>query len=490
MRWPTLYFRVAQSQEHPSTHLQKDAAAHQKSREEKTVVEEEHLLDEQKRRETSRAAARTDSERQERAAGERARKSAVDEAHLLSEQDAARIQTTYSLALPSPQEVDTIVPAAVNKFQADSGGRRTCVVTDCDFSGSEITSLSLDSPVFPWVAIRKVLRAPSSVTNKALKRCYDLSTVDPRFAELAKNPKALVKPPMFAIADGFGIGEADVFTNATWLALAQLRGKIDVNYGGAGSVIRSHNLHWDNSEGTAISAVPVGIAQLGSFHVILAGPFTSAQEIALKKRYSVSSQQIITLIDFLKSNNPLYAKVPVNNVLLQALMSQANDAVALQITTRVNDVDLIDRARASTEVDTRVVMTRPYANDIEVLEDGVGALGRAENDTDAAPSQPQLEMEDDLDLGQAFDTDNERHDKDNNATTAPAASLAHPAFSASRSGTDGESTVVLRRSPVFLEKRDKSFLEKLYPHLLPFGRGGLPEQRENRIRLLGNVRGV
>ena len=93
--------------------------------------------------------------------------------------------------MPSPSELDAIIDEAVKKFQVDSDGRRTCLITDRTYWGSEITTLSLDSPVFPWRGMQAVLQTPPDVTNGVLRLYYDLSAVDARFAGLILSPRGL-----------------------------------------------------------------------------------------------------------------------------------------------------------------------------------------------------------------------------------------------------------------------------------------------------------
>ena len=198
-------------------------------------------------------------------------------------------------------------------------------------------------------------------------------------------------------------------------------------------------------------------------------------------------------------------------MLLARLEGQSDDAIAQQITTRVDDADLVHQARDRTvdvardgveendaatmaidetsiqQIDTRVVMTRPHANDLEVMEDGLRALHagtiepsdldgaaddllaglRVENSHDDALAlrdvlheiAADLEWDDDseeLDCGDASLEGADRGDADT-TTTAPAPNPDPATISSVRAVPDADSGVVLRRSPVFLEKKDKRF---------------------------------
>ena len=110
--------------------LDNDAAAHRDARAAESMEERQAILEEQRRRDARRLAMRTESQRQERAEDERARRVASRDAGLLPHEDAARMQATYTLSLPSQEEMDQIVDDAVKRFRADSDGRRTYIVTD------------------------------------------------------------------------------------------------------------------------------------------------------------------------------------------------------------------------------------------------------------------------------------------------------------------------------------------------------------------------
>ena len=108
-------------------------------------------------------------------------------------------------------------------------------------------------------------------------------------------------------------------------ALAQLRGKIDVHYGGADFRIRTVT----GCIGTTQKAPPFlpflpVLPRRARFM-----PFSLDLSPLLKKRCPVNGAAVARLIRFLKSNDPLYADVPVDDALLARLgdIGQPHDAV-------------------------------------------------------------------------------------------------------------------------------------------------------------------
>jgi hypothetical protein len=97
------------------------------------------------------------------------------------------------------------------------------------------------------------------------------------------------------------------------VALAQLRGAINVIHGGPKNELKSHILVWDNRNACFAEACP---SMLGtdSFEVILAGKFTPAQDLALRQRHRCDPNVSHKMLIFLRAINPLYEKVPATAV--------------------------------------------------------------------------------------------------------------------------------------------------------------------------------
>ena len=105
-----------------------------------------------------------------------------------------------------------------------------------------------------------------------------------------------VHPPRFAIAECFvasvhtEIDTATVVEKQT-VGLVQLRGVVKVVYGGPGQILQSHLLCWENRHATIACQVP-NIVEKVNFHLVLAGPITSEQEIMLAKQHECNANHV------------------------------------------------------------------------------------------------------------------------------------------------------------------------------------------------------
>ena len=258
--------------------------------------------------------------------------------------------------------------------------------------------------------------------------------------------KAIQKVPRFAIADGFAIGHLDIFDDATsvekqMVALAQIRGLIDVVYGGPGNKLASHLLCWDNRKGHFMSQIP-NIITKQTFEVILASSLTNAQLLTMKKRHTCRLDVVHKLERALRQNNSLYDNIAENPTVY------SNDMDESIMTVVEEDPEAIEHARSVVENLSQ--------------HESVPELQEADEVTVCATETVLLRT--------VVLNELERCEAGvRNSLSSLATGVNEPA-----------DIYVASRSTKILNRRDPKYVEYLFPHLFPFGIGGLSEPRRNK----------
>ena len=234
-----------------------------------------------------------------------------------------------------------------DKYDDDVIDRKVCVVTDGWIFRKEATCVVIGE--LPFDAMKLCLGYKSWTTPHMIKN-YDCSSVDGRLQDMLLSIRAFevregrtyvwittrvlkelqatqsrlkhnesiseVHPPRFAIAECFvasvhtEIDTATVVEKQT-VGLVQLRGVVKVVYGGPGQILQSHLLCWDNRHATIACQVP-NIVEKVNFHLVLAGPITSEQEIMLAKQHECNANHVRDMHSLLRRINVLYGEVAEN----------------------------------------------------------------------------------------------------------------------------------------------------------------------------------
>ena len=363
------------------------------------------------------------------------------------------------------------------KFNDHALDRKVCVVRDTWIFPKDADLIRVAD--FPFNAMQAVLCGTPWVTP-SVTQYYDCSHVDTRLRGLLLSKRAFVhnedgsmcawisvdtlqylksietrlghnflptngvlKPPKFAIADCFVAGVYPEIDRTTYIerqaiGVAQIRGVIKVVYGGPGNVLQSHLLCWDNRNATIASSIP-NLIDRSMFQLILAGPMTTGQELLLATRHECDGNRVREADRLLRQINPLYADITYNDT----FPHEGQDSHAFW--THLHDQDDTDqliaqaRARQSTVARMYNEQTNPECGECTIVE-----------------SQTVL-----------VETVTDRTEHDRLTTAFENVTGDNPGF-------------VARRSSALLKITDPRYLERLFPHLLTFGIGGLSMNRGHR----------
>ena len=394
----------------------------------------------------------------------------------LTQSELSEMNSYIHFETLTEEKRDRIVCAANERFTDRYCGRHVCLISDRWYFASACKRKTIDE--LPLIAMKAVLH--STGLSSQLCKLYDCSDLDVRLEgmllsrrsfeviddgtfvwieneayeflvalenQLSKGTsKQLQKkrPPRFAIADGFAIGQLDVFSKASMIeiqtvALAQVRGKVDVVYGGPGNKLRSHLLCWDNREGHIMSKIPNAVTAR-HFEVILVGDITTAQKNLLLPRHQCRVEVVRAMERTLREINPLYSNIAAND--------SAYDTMAM--------------SNVPTEVMGDEVLMQS-ARDLELHLEGRDVSESVDNELILETSETIL-----------VDT-NPLHSEAMRSDKA-IENILH----ARRDNQETYGPFVAQRSTKLLNRRDKKYLEMIFPHLFPFGVGGLSERRINR----------
>lgn len=324
----------------------------------------------------------------------------------------------------------------------------------------------------PLAAMRRVLK-PQRWTTPSIQKYYDCSAFDDRFAGMLLSRRGLEQtsngvqawisrdalrslqvtnarmlacdsldnepaPPRFAIADCFVAGTFEEVDSATLIerqavGLVQTRGLIKVVYGGAGSMLQSHLLSWDNRHAAIASVVPC-VPTRDNFQVVLAGPMTTQQELIIAKQHECSGERVQRLHALMKRVNPLYADVREDPGFRG--VDEPQRVYCTRLDGEERGCGLVAQARARQQA----VGGPPEPEDAEAHETTVVQ-------SETVLLETTLDEREEARLARVFDA------------------------------VVGRPTFAVRRSTAILQQSDPSYMERLFPHLLTFGTGGLSCER-------------
>lgn len=276
------------------------------------------------------------------------------------------------------------------------------------------------------------------------------------------------KPPRHAIANGFYIGVLPCqMLDSTWLemklmSMVSVRMSVGVVRGGANRVIRSHVSLFDARPSAVVTQLPRVLDEASdSFMVIMAGLFTSAQDLAVRRAHRVRGERLRQLFDFFSRFNEVFRTLDV---------TRRSDAF-------VDQEPVIER-----DVDRQVASSTP----------GSGYVGWAATESDVP-----------LDRAVAADQSNVRQRSDADVAQTPAEELlvrvaagVHidtegpsrvERLAATSTRDDGRTTsgdggpVVIRQGGLLVSDRTPHLFAMMFPGLFPYGRGDPDEKRHVRM---------
>lgn len=354
--------------------------------------------------------------------------------------------------------------------------RKVCVVTDSWIFRGDACLVTISE--LPLAAMQKAL-APRQWATEAITTYYDCAEYDDRLAGILLSARGLEMsdvgdahawisrevlqtlqtlnarlfacdsveaqppPPRFAIADCFVAGAFAEVDEATQIerqavGLVQTRGLVKVVYGGAGNVLQSHLLSWDNRHATIASRVP-SVPSASDFKIVFAGPMTARQELALAKQHECDGGRVKRLEALLRRINPLYRDIQTDPD-----FRGVADPLGV-FCTRVggeNGADsLVEAARWRQQT-----VTAPLENHERTVPADEASVVQSET----VLIETGLNDPEDTRIARAID-----------------AAL-------------GRTTYVARHSTAVLASNDPSYMERAFPHLLTFGTGGFSCARSHK----------
>lgn len=194
-----------------------------------------------------------------------------------------------------------------------------------------------------------ILRRSATHALRLCRRC-DMS--------LRRNGRRYKKPPKFALANNLATGKLPAsLADATrvemhLVSLVTSSAKMVYLSGGAQKELRSHVILYDARPSIPVVQLPrVLTKDEQALMVILAGPFTAAQELAMKKMHGVRRSKVEDLLRFFQSNNALYKGVGTDEASLNSL---PEDSMVERITYRLPSAnDIVEAVNADFESHTR-----------------------------------------------------------------------------------------------------------------------------------------
>ena len=346
-----------------------DPATHKRLRNVSTFTEQEQEAEQENERRRGRetTAASRDRNREANNAVRRQQYSQMSPDERQQEQERVRTlvqnmrqrtQDAEYMTLDELKELDPalwpisleakrlIVNNCINRINGMT--ERVCAV--CDHLVTTATSSLHIVEQLPLDSMRQALRSRRELPE-SLQTQYDQSSMHPALEGMLLSRKGVrtgadevvrlcickscfkalrrrsTTPPKFAIANGFEIGELPPEhgnlnkTEVEFLALGHSTAKFIVLRGGQQRAISSHCLHFKcNSQGSLaplVDKLPRNTnAQL---RVIIAGPFTPAQQLAVRRKYAVRVDKLHAFHQFLRENNFLYSNVPVDEAAYESL---------------------------------------------------------------------------------------------------------------------------------------------------------------------------
>jgi hypothetical protein len=181
--------------------------------------------------------------------------------------------------------------------------------------------------------MRRVLSTDGDALPAELVAQYDCSTRNPALARVllsergvhpdgridvcadCDNSLAKDSIPKFSIKNGFDIGMLPTHLGDSSLPEHMITQPVSVvavtrvTRGGAYRSIRSHCLAFDCNPASAATLLPIQPDCISTYRVVLAGPFTTEQQVRVRQRHRIRRQVVDDLLQFYKRHNPLYARV-------------------------------------------------------------------------------------------------------------------------------------------------------------------------------------
>jgi hypothetical protein len=178
-------------------------------------------------------------------------------------------------------------------------------------------------------------------------------------------------PPKFSIANGNFVGLLpEKFNEVTYvetklLSLVTMKMETGVTRGGQSTILKEHVQVHDANPSKIVKHLPRTLngAQEeslddASFDVILAGRFTSAQDLLSRKRHKISAERLRSFFSFLKAQNICYSgddEVDLNETTVERLLDWT-DHVSQDISHERADMD-DEKSEAEKPVDLSDEMT-------------------------------------------------------------------------------------------------------------------------------------
>jgi hypothetical protein len=254
--------------------------------------------------------------------------------------------------------------------------------------------------------------------------------------------------PKFSINNGFFVGSLPAELQDITLPerlMTQLVSVVAVTRvmrGGCHRAIRSHCLTFDATPGPPATMLPSRMDGKSAYRVVLAGPFTTAQQARTRKMNRVRRAVVEDLLRFYRTNNPLYADVPVDCSRLE------EDEVPDGILYEERDADV-------------------EADDMDVEGERVGGA----SDRDATVREDEV-----MERRVVFVSD-----------VREVSTEGSPSVVEQYGGTSSTPQFLVRHSSRFTSRSNELFAQ-IFPHLFPHGRGHPGEERQVPVSLEACIR--
>ena len=370
------------------------------------------------------------------------------------------------------KHLDAVLLHDLSKGMSES----TCCVCDAFVLKIDMKSFKLNDPGLPLSQMQHRLKSPPNIPD-ALRQQYLVDC--PQLESMVLSPRGCTcesgewivnmcticlvsllkksrenKPPKFAICNGFMIGllPYDLFENTTWVEKELCRlvqCQVDVKHlqGGAQRAIRSHGLTYLHEPAPPVNLLPRKLESLHDFKIVMSGPFTPQQKVALKHQHLCRKKEVHSLLEYALQNNFLYKDKRVDMARINEEHANfpgfVHDDTPDAPFNNLDDSFTTHRRMqvASTEMDENVVIQ----HDSGIFEVDPSASHKS----------------------QCFTTVVEEMTSN---STAAKTNTAQPSF-------------IVRRSNVLLPSNFANIVAMLFFELFPFGHGGLDDV--NRVVPVG-----
>jgi len=258
-----------------------------------------------------------------------------------------------------------------------------------------------------------------------------------RVCQQCSGSLAKLEVPKFSIKNGFYIGSLPADLQDVTLPerlMTQLVSVVAVTRvmrGGIHRAIRSHCLAFDATPGPPATLLPSRLDGVSVYRVVLAGPFTTAQQARMRKLNRVRRSIVDDLLAFYCANNPFYAGIAVDCSRLE------EDQVPIGIVYEERDAEVA-------------------VDDMDVEGERVGGA----SDRDATTREDEV-----MERRVVFVAD----DREISTESSPSVVEQY-------GGTSSTPQFLVRHSSRFTSHSNDLFA-RMFPHLFPHGRGHPGEER-------------